>query len=204
MKLHWSPKSPYVRKVMLVAHETGLADRIELVRTPVLMAEVNPAIMGDNPLGKIPTLVLDDGRAVFDSLVICQYLARLADDRQLFPQDPDSHLDAMVRHALGAGVSDALIIWRNERNRPDGQRLEGMMSALPAKVGAALDVMEQDADRMASLPFDIGAAAIGATLAYMDFRFADVAWRGGRPRLAAWFEAFAARPSARATEVTDG
>ena len=85
MKLHWSPKSPYVRKVMICAHELGLVDRLELVRSVAAMLKPNARLMQDNPLSKIPTLVLDDGFALFDSVVICEYLNDLAGG-PLFPQ----------------------------------------------------------------------------------------------------------------------
>src|SRR5918911_4567025 len=86
LTLHWSPRSPFVRKVMVAAHELGLADRIERVRTVVRMtARPNPDLLPDNPLGKIPTLVLADGTALFDSVVICEYLDALAGGGILFP-----------------------------------------------------------------------------------------------------------------------
>jgi len=203
MKLHWSPKSPFVRKVMVVAHETGVIDRLELVRTVVVMTKVNPAIMGDNPLGKIPTLVLDDGRPIFDSLTICEYLADLGGDETVFPTG-DARWDALTRHALGQGLTDALILWRNELNREPARRLETLLEAFEVKVNAALDLLERDAARFSALPFDIGHAAIGCALAYMDFRFADFGWRNGRPGLTAWQATFDARPSALATAITDG
>ena len=78
MKLHWSPRSPFVRKVMIVAHERGLLGRLQCVRTVAAMTTPHAALMRDNPLSKIPTLVLDDGMALYDSPVICEYLDALA------------------------------------------------------------------------------------------------------------------------------
>ena len=89
MKLHWSPRSPFVRKVMIVLAETGLTGRVETVRSAVAMAaEPNPAVLADNPLGKIPTLVLGDGTALFDSRLICEYLAEQAPSAGLVPEEP--------------------------------------------------------------------------------------------------------------------
>ncbi|HLY90910.1 MAG TPA: glutathione S-transferase N-terminal domain-containing protein, partial [Acetobacteraceae bacterium] len=85
MKLHWSPRSPYVRKVMVVAHELGLADRIETVRTVVGGTTPHLELMRENPLGKIPTLVLEDGTILYDSPVICEYLDTLHAGEKLFP-----------------------------------------------------------------------------------------------------------------------
>jgi glutathione S-transferase len=204
MKLHWSPKSPFVRKVMIVAHETGTESRFERVRTVVAMTQINPAIMGDNPLGKIPTLVLDDGRSIYDSLTICEYLDRLSGTPRMFPEDSEARWDALTRHALGDGLTDALILWRNELNRPREKQLDSLLSALETKVTAGLEVLERDAGRLEDLPFDIGHAAIGAALSYMDFRFSDFDWRNGRPALAAWHRSFELRPSAQATAIVDG
>ena len=86
MKLHWSPKSPYVRKVMIAAHELGLVSSIEKVRSVAAMKAPNPAIMADNPLSKIPTLVLDTGEAIFGSQTICEYLDAQAGGEKLFPR----------------------------------------------------------------------------------------------------------------------
>ena len=80
MKLHWSPRSPFVRKVMIVAHERGLAGRITCMRTVAAMTKPHAELMKDNPLSKIPTLVLDDGTVLYDSPVICEYLDALDGD----------------------------------------------------------------------------------------------------------------------------
>src|SRR5215467_13809095 len=103
MKLHWSPRSPFVRKVMIVAHELGLADRIDCVRTVVATARPHLPLMEENPLSKIPTLVLDDGTVLYDSRVICEYLDGLHHARRLVPQDFSERRTALRRQALGDG-----------------------------------------------------------------------------------------------------
>ncbi len=85
MKLHWSLRSPFVRKVMIVAHERRLVDRLDCMRTVAAMTKPHAGLMKDNPLSKIPTLVLDDGTALYDSPVICEYLDALDGQPQLFP-----------------------------------------------------------------------------------------------------------------------
>lgn len=201
--LHWSPKSPFVRKVMIAAHELGLVDRLTLVRSVAAMTRTNPAIMADNPLNKIPTLVLADGTPMFGSVVICEYLDALAGDGQLFPAAPE-RWTALTRHALGDGLLDLLILWRNERDKPAERQTPEWLEAFAAKVAASLDRLEAQAPALGDTAFDIGHIAVGCALSYLDFRFADLDWRGGRPALAAWFEAFRTRPSAVATEVADG
>lgn len=204
MKLHWSPRSPFVRKVMLSAHELGLADRIEKVRTLAAMSQPNAALMGDNPLSKIPTLVLDDGTVLYDSVVICEYLDGLVGGHRLFPTDFKQRIDALRRHALGNGFLDLLVLRRNERDRPDGARSEPHLVAFTTKTDATLAALEREAGTFVTKPFDIGHVAIGCGLAYFDFRFADQNWRPAHPRLAAWHDTFSARPSAIATTFVDG
>ena len=137
MKLHWSPRSPFVRKVMIAAHELGLADRIATVRTVVQMDRPNPALLPDNPIGKIPTLVLDDGTALYDSLTICEYLDGLGGGR-LFPAPGPARWTALTQHALGNGLLDLLILWRNERDKPAGQQTQAWLDAFAVKTASAL------------------------------------------------------------------
>ena len=117
MKLHWSPRSPFVRKVMIVAHELGLTDRITCVRTVVATTRPHAALMEDNPLSKIPTLVLDDGTVLYNSPVICEYLDSLHAGRKLVPADGKERMTALRRQALGDGFLDFLLLLRNERER---------------------------------------------------------------------------------------
>ena len=201
MKLHWSPRSPFVRKVMIAAHELGLADRLQTVRTVVRLGKPNDALLPDNPLSKIPTLVLDDGRVLFDSLTIIEYLNELAGGR-LFPP-ASARYNALTRHALGTGLLDLLVLFRNERDKPPERQTAEWLDSFAAKTEATLNRLEHDAPTFAALPFDIGHIGIGCALSYLDFRFADLPWRTARPALAAWHAAFSARPSARATEAVD-
>jgi len=201
MKLHWSPRSPFVRKVMIVAHETGLAERLTLVRTVVAMTTVNRDLLRDNPLSKLPTLVLDDGTPLYDSAVICEYLDALHGYPKLFPIEPAEKWTALRRHALGDGLLELLILWRNERERSLPADL--YLNAYRAKVDATLDRLETDAEALSATPFGIGHVAIGCGLSYADFRFSDLDWRRDRPRITAWHAAFSARPSVRVTEARE-
>ena len=204
MKLHWSPRSPYVRKVMLSVHELGLQDRIEKQRTPVAMSSVNMDLRADNPLNKIPSLVLDDGLAIFDSLVICEYLDELAGGGKLIPRSGRARLETLRMHALGNGLLDLLILARNERDRPDSQRSDAHMKAFLDKRLATLARLEKETGWLASTPFGLGQITAGCALSYADFRFASEPWRDAFPNLAAWHRSFEARPSAQATQFADG
>jgi len=203
MKLHWSPRSPYVRKVMIAAHEMGLGGRLECVRTVVSPFAPAEELFADNPLNKLPTLVLDDGAAIYDSRVVCEYLDGLHDGPKLFPAGGPERLGALRDQALGDGLLDVLMMRLVERLRPEGQRSPAIVSSNERKTAAALDRLEADIDRLEGRPLDIGHVAIGTALGYVDFRFASDAWRETRPRLTAWHAAFAGRPSVLAVPVRD-
>jgi len=201
MKLHWSRRSPFVRKVMVFAHETGLVDRLTCVRTVVAMKAPNAALLPDNPLSKIPTLVLDDGSPLYDSGVICEYLDTLHDQAKLFPAKGAARWAALRRQALGDGFLDFLLLWRHERERsPTSQTL---LDAFALKYQATMKSLEREAMALGRTPFGIGHIAIGCGLSYLDFRFPDLDWRDGYPQIATWHASFAQRPSAKATEVVE-
>ena len=129
MKLHWSPRSPYVRKVMIVAHELGVADRIETVRTIVGGTTPHLELMSENPLGKIPTLVLEDGTILYDSPVICEYLDTLHGGEKLFPSGAE-RWTALRRLALGDGMLDVALASLGERFRPAERQSEPHLAAV--------------------------------------------------------------------------
>src|SRR5499426_4488477 len=193
MKLHWSPRSPFVRKVMIAAHELELADRITSVRTVAATTRPHAELMEGNPLSKIPTLVLDDGTVLYDSPVICEYLDSLHAGRKLIPADGKERMIALRRQALGDGFLDFLLLLRNERERAHPS--DAHLSTFATKRKAALAALEREAQALAASPFTIGHIAIGCALSYLDFRFADEDWRKDHPRAARWHQDFAARPS---------
>ena len=203
MKLYWSSRSPYVRKAMIAAHETGVAARLELVRVVVSTTQREPALVGLTPLGQIPTLVADDGTALYDSLVIAAHFDTLHEGPRLFPPSGPPLVDALRRHAAGDGLLDLLLKRLTERRRPAEQQSAAFIEVFRAKTATALDVLEREVEAFATLPTDIGHVALASALAYLDFRFADEPWRDGRPGLEAWFAAFSARPSMTATAFSD-
>jgi glutathione S-transferase len=201
MKLHWSPRSPFVRKVMVVVHELGLADRVTCLRTVAASTKPHAELMQNNPLSKIPTLVLDDGTVIYDSPVICQYLDSLDPVPKLHPIEPKARLVALRRQALGDGFLDMLVLLRDERLRANPSEVHKASAAV--RKAAVLKSLDQEAENLAAAPFGIGHVAIGCALSYLDFRYADEDWRKGHPRIAGWHATFAARPSVRATEPVD-
>ena len=203
MKLFWSSRSPFVRKVMVFAHECGLAGRIECERTVVAMTRPNAELLKINPTGKIPTLLLDDGVALYDSTVICEYLDGLHDGAKLFPPAGTARWTALRRHALGSNLLDNLMLWRNEMLRPATQQSPETLAAFELKVRNAIAALDREADALAAEPVGIGHVAIACALSYADFRFAELGWRKGNERIAHWYDTFALRPSMTATAHVD-
>lgn len=203
MKLHWSSRSPYVRKVMAAAIETGTVESIEPVLSIVMLQTVNDTVLADNPLGKIPTLVTDDGETWYDSLVICEYLNLHRTRASIMPADPVQRLAALRWHALGNGLTDLLVLWNNERNRPATLRSEAHLHAHEAKAGAVLRHLDSTVAQLAGEPLHVGHLAIGAALDYANFRFPTLAWTPRHPSLSAWFQTLAARDSFQRTQHYD-
>jgi len=203
MLLHWSPRSPFVRKVMIAAHECGLADRIETVRTVVAASQPHIELMKENPQSRLPTLRLADGTVVYDSPVICEYFDMLAGGHKLFPQAFAERLVALRRQSLGDGMLDTLLMWRGEVTRPPAQQSIKHMQAWRLKTNVSVDALEEDADALGASQFSIGHIALGVALGYIDFRFPELKWREGHPKIAAWHATFEARPSAKANTPVD-
>jgi glutathione S-transferase len=200
LKLYWSSRSPYVRKVMVAAHEVGLAGAIEPVRVVVAMIKLSDEVMAHNPLNKIPTLVLSDGTALFDSPVICEYLDSIAEQPRLFPSGK-KRWPTLQMQALGDGMMDLVTQRLGELVRPADLRSTEHLAAWKKKLFVAYDFAEQQiaADVEDSALPHIGHIALGCALAHIDFRFPEDAWRDGRPALTSWYEGHAARASMKAT-----
>ncbi|MBY0266965.1 MAG: glutathione S-transferase [Burkholderiales bacterium] len=203
MKLYWSSRSPFVRKVMVFAHECGLASQLKLERTLVAMNNPNRGLLKTNPTGKIPTLELDDGRALYDSTVICEYLDSVQQGQRLFPAAGQARWTALRRHALGNNLTDNLMLWRNELLRPATQQSPETLAAFNLKVRNALDALESEAEALARDPLSIGHIAIAVALSYIDFRFAAMGWRDGHQHLARWYGEYSQRPAMRETAFVD-
>ncbi len=186
---------------MVCAHELGLVERLELVRSVAAMLKPNERLMQDNPLSKIPTLVLDDGFTLFDSVVICEYLDELGGG-SLFPRQGADKWQALRWHALGDGLLDALILWRNERERE--VPLQALIDAFELKTRSALKLLDDEAQALNETPFSIGHITVSCALGYLDYRFDAFGWRAIAPRLAEWHAEMQARPSFQNTEPTDG
>lgn len=200
MKLHWSPRSPFVRKVMIVLHETGQATKVDCVRSVVAISQPpNAALMTDNPLNKIPTLITDDGIALFDSRVICEYL----DSKTafgLFPSAPEARFQHLRWQALADGLTDNLLLWRTELTRDTGP-WEAVTSGWLTKTRASMTLLENEAADFETTPFGIGHIALICALGQLDFRWPDCGWRDHFPLLATLEKKLSQRPSVIAAPI---
>ncbi len=192
MKLRYGSTSPFVRKVLVTAIETGQDGEIERVKTNT----ADPALAEYNPLNKIPALTLEDGSVLIDSAVICEYLDAKKSGK-LFPKDA-SRWPTLSRMALCDGILDASILRRYEMQRPETLRSIEWDTRQKTKVDQALGALEKEAagfgDRI-----DIGTLTVAIMLDYLDFRFAHEVWRDRHPSLARWHKAISARPSLKST-----
>lgn len=194
LKLWYSPASPFVRKVMVFAHETGLAGSIELV--PGDVWEPQTKITRDNPLGKVPALATPDG--VFaGSYLCCEYLDTLHAGPRLIPQEGPERWPVLQLHAFADGMIEATVAGVVEKlRRPKEYVYQGMLERQDAKILRTLD-------RIASMPLtqttNVATITLGCALGYLDFRAPHLAWREGRGALSLWFETFSARKSMQAT-----
>jgi glutathione S-transferase len=192
LKLYGNSISPFSRKAMVIAHELGL--KLEVLPRPDNVAEFRRT----NPLGKIPALVLDDGSAIFDSPVICEYLNQLGGGK-FFPGNSiwranSGKWKALTLQALGDGLSDAAVAIMIERRQPAPN--EAHITRQLAALEAGLDMLGRM--KFAEYP-TIGEIAVACALGYMDFRLTDMDWRGSRPQLSAWYAKFCEYPAMKAT-----
>ena len=201
MKLRHAAASPFVRKVMVLAHEQGLLGRIELVATAVSPVQTNESLAAENPLMKVPSLLTDDGQVLFDSPVICEYLDSLATGRRFFPVAGPARWTALRQQALGDGILDALVLTRYETTRPEERRWSGWTDGQLKKAHQGLAAVERED---LSGPRTIGHVTFGCVFGYLDFRFPDDGWRGRHPKLAAWYREVEQLPSMQATKPPAG
>lgn len=182
MKLYHSPTSPFVRKVMACAIMHGLDAQITLVPTN---AHASPdELTADNPLSRVPCLVTDDGFALYDSPVICEYLDEISQDIPMLPPKGALRWRALKLQALGDGMMDAAVGRLLESRKPSDAARETYIARQKGIVARCLDHLEAD---VPSAHPDLGTLTIACALGYLDLRFAGDAWHDGHPKLAAWF-----------------
>ncbi len=197
MKVLYSSASPYARKVWITLWETGLIDQVEMEIAAPWIPETT--VGQENPLGKIPVLILDDGTHLYDSPVICEYLDTCHDGQKLFPASGIARWEALRLQALGDGIMDAAVAARLEvMFHEEAVRSTDWIIRQKAAMGRAVDALEAGADDLAK-SYTIGHVSVLCALNYLDFRLPDERWREGHSRLSAWYERESRRQSFQKT-----
>jgi glutathione S-transferase len=197
MKLLYQSHSPYARKVLVAAHEMGLAGQLEVIHHETSPTLRNDEVFALNPLGKVPVLICDDRSILFDSSVICEYLDGLQQGRKLFPAPTTQRFLALRNQAIAMGIADAGIAvrWETER-RPEAVRWAPLREGYRQKIIASCDFLEGNVDQDKAL--DIGDIALATALSWIAFRRV-YDFEEGRPRLQSWYRRIIMRPSMMAT-----
>jgi glutathione S-transferase len=200
MKLLYQTHSPYARKVLVFAHEVGIAERLEVVHHETSPTRRNEQVFAENPLGKVPVLVRTPLSSIFDSDVICAYLDTLHSGRRLIPPEGEARWQALRLQAVAQGLAEAggAFRWETVR-RPKELRYAPLRDGYVEKLIATYDWLERELD--VGSPIHVGHIALATCLSWLEFRELPT-FRERRPRLVAWFDEFEARPSMRATPLS--
>lgn len=202
MKLYGDFLSPFVRMCFVTAHEVGLGDKVEHVKEMVSPTKVNPALARLSPIGKVPVLETDHGRAIYDSRVIVEYLCHVAGNSTIIPDDGVKRFRVLTMQALCQGLGDAAVGLRYEVGaRPQGLQWADWIDRVKARMGATFDDLEGhwEPEKMS---VNAGSIAAAVVLSYIDLRHPDMKWRDGRPKLTQFHERFSSRDSMKRTVIT--
>lgn len=200
MQLLYQTHSPYARKALVAAHELGLASQLEVVHHETSPTQRNPLVFDQNPLGKVPVLLREGKPALFDSDVICAYFDTLHDGVRLIPEHGEARWHALRVQAVAQGMAEAGIAVRWETvRRPEALRYPPLRDGYVLKLTESYDWLERELDVDGTL--HVGHIAVATALDWLAFRELPE-FRAGRPRLAAWFDAFAERASMRSTPLS--
>ena len=201
MKLYWSSTSPFVRKVIVSAHELGLRDRLETIPTRVAPSKPDLALLPYNPLGQLPTLVLDDETVLYDSLVIIEYLDQMAGGAKLIPSSPERRIEELRQHALCNGLLDLLVQWRIESMKDTKQI--ALINAFNLKSSMIWTRLEATVEQVTQRPFGLSSITLAIVAEYADFRFPRLGWREKYPALSSWHQSIQSRPSLASSRFVD-
>ena len=201
MKLVYSPPSPFVRKVTTLIHHVGLNDHIELINVKTTALSVAEEARAANPLGKIPVMILGDGKAIFDSRVITRYLDEFAGSN-LYPQE--KIYDILTLEALADGIMESAVsITYESKLRPDNEQSPSWMEAQWSKVLHAVKALDDGEFKAIDGEINMGQIALACALGYLDFRHDARQWRIGHSNLASWNDKMMKLPALIKTIPTD-
>ena len=193
MKLLYTPRSPYARKVRIVAIEKGI--ELELVSEDLV--NKSPGLVKANPLGKIPTLILDNGQTIFDSPVICEYLDNIRPRPAFIPNDPQKHLTVLTLTAAADGLMDVTVAMFMEKVRHPKDFNAAFIAANEATVKRCFAYFDAQADALEEL--NIASIALASAIGYLNFRMPQLWPPSNYPKLARWYEEFSMRKSMQET-----
>ncbi len=195
MRIYGDVISPFVRACLVCAHETGIADQIELVKTHVKPFEEHPDLFKLSPIGKIPVLETNHHHPVYDSRVIIEYLAHIAGNRDIIPDDGVKRFRALTLAALASGMADAAVALRYEQaQRPEELRWKELMARQQQRIIAGTKDVESNW-RPELETVNIGSMFLATTLGYVDFRHQSIDWRKDNQSVAEFYKRFSSRPS---------
>ncbi|GGC51350.1 glutathione S-transferase [Siccirubricoccus deserti] len=196
MRLFYSSGSPYARMVRVALRETNLLPRVTEVEAT--LRDPASAILPVNPVGRVPTLLLPDGTALTETVLILDFLDTLGAAHRLLPAEGAARWRAMAALGRAIGMMDGVAVWNRELRRPEHERSPGVIAQEITRTNRVADVLEAEAGRLGDTP-DAPGIALLCLLGYAERRHRTWPWRDGRPGLAAWYDAMAARPSFAAT-----
>ncbi len=195
MKLYGSPGSPFARKVRIVIAEKNISCEYIVARGRAPGSPIPPF----NPLAKVPTLVRDDGRGLYDSAVIVEYLDAIGSGPKLIPEDFEQRIEVKRWEALGDGITEATVNINHEYREPaDKQRSAEWFANQQLKIDRGLAVMERDLganEYCCCSRYTLADIAAGYALGYLDFALPEFEWRGKHPALAKLAGHLASRPA---------
>ncbi|WP_027897185.1 glutathione S-transferase [Zestomonas thermotolerans] len=201
MTLFHSPTSPFVRKIMVLLHETGQLGRVAVETVQPAPTSPSEALNAVNPVGKVPALRLADGQVLYDSRVIFDYLDSQHVGEPLIPREGSARWRRLTLAALADAILEAAVLIRYETAlRPADRQWPAWRDAQQGKIERALAELEEQALAELSCHFDVAAIGVACALGYLDLRLPALDWRARCPRLAAWYAETRRRPSLQATE----
>lgn len=201
MKLYGDVLSPFVRMALVSAHEAGIAARVSHIRETVKPTEENTKLTALSPIGKVPVLETDHGHAIYDSRVIIEYLAHVAGNKTLIPDEGVKRFRILTMLALGQAIAESAVAYRYETAaRPQGLQWKEWMARTEQRLHAAFaNVSTQWAAEFAEV--HVGTIGVAVALSYIEFRIPQIDWKSGNPALAKFHAAFSERDSMRASQL---
>ncbi|MEJ1225468.1 Glutathione S-transferase [Pseudomonas sp. NFACC09-4] len=196
MTLFQNPASPFVRKVLVLLHETGQQDRVALQLSQLTPVRPDQKLIDENPLSKIPALRLSNGTVIHDSRVILDYLDHQHVGNPLIPREGAARWRRLTLASLADGIMDAAVLIRYETAlRPVEKHWDEWLDAQRDKIRRALTVLDTEAVAELASHFDVASISVACALGYLDLRHPDLEWRETNPQLAQWFAEVSLRRS---------